>query len=486
MSIINTPTVSAELAESKLNKPPIEPKSSLGDLGVRWFYNAVLCQLLNTSNREYQRERVASVKWKQGIISTILNPNFARIPQVHIRVLVKEDGSLYFELVDGQQRMTAISDFISGGFPLGDLLIGGIDVSGLYYSEMPSKFQIDIMDYRVSCIWYESLDDEDVARLFVDVLNNTTNLNHQEKRNALRSHLITYCRDLARPAKGAKTVLLFKRFIEDDKEYLKYFKVNLKGRMELDEWILECCYFLVHSAEKGLTQNKLTDWVKATRKEEYSSTQKFSKDKKMFEEFWAHTYKIVKSVPKEYKNKLNGMTTQMLSLYGWELKKKYGKIDYAQYTKAFFDTHRRWSKTGSKALFVGETQCNGTQMPPFNELFGGKNANAIKTIWKVLNKELEKDPDFFGVIELDSRETFPQWMIEKKWEEQGFRDGYDGKELSEDNLAGDHDIPRSWGIKAGGVTEYENLVVTSQSHNLAKSNMSGQDYREQLELAGIV
>ena len=99
---------------------------------------------------------------------------------------------------------------------------------------------------------------------------------------------------------------------------------------------------------------------------------------------------------------------------------------------------------------------------------------------------MEKDPDFFGVIELDSRETFPQWMIEKKWEEQGFRDGYDGKELSEDNLAGDHDIPRSWGIKAGGVTEYENLVVTSQSHNLAKSNMSGQDYREQLELAGIV
>ncbi len=43
MSIINTPTVSAELAESKLNKPPIEPKSSLGDLGVKLFYNGGLC-----------------------------------------------------------------------------------------------------------------------------------------------------------------------------------------------------------------------------------------------------------------------------------------------------------------------------------------------------------------------------------------------------------------------------------------------------------
>ena len=41
-------------------------------------------------------------------------------------------------------------------------------------------------------------------------------------------------------------------------------------------------------------------------------------------------------------------------------------------------------------------------------------------------------------------------MIIKKCEEQGRKDGYDGKELNEDNLAGDHDIPRSWGIKAGG------------------------------------
>ena len=30
-------------------------------------------------------------------------------------------------------------------------------------------------------------------------------------------------------------------------------------------------------------------------------------------------------------------------------------------------------------------------MPPFNELFGGKNGNAIQTIFKVLDIELEKE-----------------------------------------------------------------------------------------------
>lgn len=479
MSIIDTPLVPAERAGEKLNLPPLEPKSTMGDLGVEWLYNAVLKKLLKTGAREYQREKVASVEWKQAIIATILNSAFARIPQVHIRVIAKDDGTLQFELVDGQQRMTAITDFLSGKFPLGDLMLNGTDVSGMYFEDLETNLKLNIEGYRISCIWYESLDEEDVADLFVNILNNTNNLTWQEKRNALRSHLISYCRDLARPEKGKKTIALFERYSKNEKEFLEHYNLNLRGRMELDEWILECCYFIKNGTEKGLTQLKLTKWVQSQHQNEYASVQKFSRDKKVFDEFWAFTYKIVKNTPKEYRSKLNGMTTQMLALYAWELKQKYGKIDYAQYTAKFFDIYTRWDKTGPDALYLNETEADGTQMPPFHELFGGKNANAIKTIWKVLDKERGiSGSDSFGVTELDPRVSFPHWQIIQKWEEQDRLDGYDGQPLDEDNLAGDHDIPRSWGIKAGGRTEYDNLVVTSVAHNAAKSNMTGDDYRK--------
>lgn len=475
--IIDSPLIAAERAEELLNKEPKEAKSTLGDLGIEWLDSAISHKLLIPGKREYQREKVAETPWKQAIINTILTSAYARIPQVHIRVLVDDNGNMHFELVDGQQRCTAITDFITGEYPLGEIVLDGQDMTGKYFSELDKKYQIMIHGYRISCIWYEGLDDEDTANLFVDILNNTNNLNYQEKRNALRSFLISWVRDKARPGKGQKTDPLFERIVKNDKEILECFKLNLKGRMELDEWILECCFFLKNGVVKGLTQKKLTKWVIAQHKDEYASEARFAKDKKMFEKFFHHTYKCVQNTPKEYKNKLNGMTTQMFSLYAWELLEKYGKLDYAQYATAFFDTYTRWST--DKTLYLNETEADGTQMPPFYELFGGKNANAIKTIWKVLDMEQAKGLDF-GVIELDPRETFPKWMIEKKWAEQDFKDGYDGKKLSEDNLAGDHDIPRSWGIAAGGVTEYDNLVVTSISHNAAKSNMSGDDYRNQV------
>lgn len=477
MSNISNPLISAELAEEQLNKPPLEPKSSLGDLGLGWLYDAILRKLLFTGQREYQREKVADTPWKQAIIDTILTSAFARIPQVHIRVVVNDRGEMHFELVDGQQRCTAITDFIAGEYPLGEMVIDGQDLTGKYYHELDRKYQTMIYDYRISCIWYEGLDDEDTANLFVNILNNTNNLNYQEKRNALRSFLITYARDLARPKKGQKTLSLFMRIIKDDKEFLECFKLNLRGRMELDEWILEICYFLKHGARKGITQKKLTKWITEQHKDEYASEARFAKDKKMFNDFFAHTYKIVQNTPKEYKNRLGGMLTQVLSLYAWELKTKYGKIDHAKYAEAFFDVYSRWSKGGKDALYIGRTHCAGGQLPAFCDLFAGKNSNAIKTIYGILDEEREAGLDF-GVIELDPRETFPHHVILKKWEEQGFKDGYDvGRELSEDNLAGDHDIPRSWGIAAGGVTEYDNLVVTSIAHNAAKSNMSGDDYR---------
>ena len=119
-------------------------------------------------------------------------------------------------------------------------------------------------------------------------------------------------------------------------------------------------------------------------------------------------------------------------------------------------------------------------MNPFNELFGGKNPNAIRTIFQVLDKELKDRKDDFGIIEIDPRETFTRSDILKKWQEQDGKCYYTGEPIEEDDLAGDHDIPRSWGIARGGVTEYKNLVITSLYHNNKKGNMTGEDYKKKI------
>ena len=53
--------------------------------------------------------------------------------------------------------------------------------------------------------------------------------------------------------------------------------------------------------------------------------------------------------------------------------------------------------------------------------------------------------------------------------------------MKEQNIAGDHYIPRSWGIDKGGVTEYDNLVVCSKRVNLQKGNMSGEEFKSLLK-----
>ena len=55
-----------------------------------------------------------------------------------------------------------------------------------------------------------------------------------------------------------------------------------------------------------------------------------------------------------------------------------------------------------------------------------------------------------------------------------------GFELTEKEIAGDHIIPRSAGLKAGGVTEYDNLQVIGKLDNIKKSNMSNEDYKSKI------
>jgi hypothetical protein len=487
MTIENyTPNYSCETAEELFGE--YETQCNNGDISVLWCTTAYI----NTSNRAYQREKVSTTKWKQDLMLTVLLNTFAGIPEIHIRVIETEGGYRY-ELIDGQQRITAITDFLNGVYALPSLVVDGCDVTGMMVDELretyPKVYQ-RIMDYRISCKWYEDLTDLQTAHLFIEVLNNVNDMKPQEIRNAILGFYSTYVRDTAR---GNYTDMsnpidphpLFERYTVKkkgvDKEYLKNFstKFTLNGRMEVDEWLSTLIYLVRNGHKSGITQDSHKSWVEEIQSPNGVYAARF-KDKKSSDETLNFALALMQSVPEEYRVKLNPMTSLMLVVYALECKNRGYDVIPEKFSPAFFDTYTRWSDT-KLALYAVEVTINGSQMPPFNELFGGKNANAIGTIFKVLDMDWKDSLKERGLILLDPRVSFSRADILKKWQEQGGKCFYTGEPIAEDNLAGDHYIPRSLGVDEGGVTEYENLVVCSKRMNIKKSNMKGDDFVKMIE-----
>ena len=481
-----------EIAQEQFGKTN-KAESYNGDVSVDYLTSA-RSPKIETGAREYQREKVSSLSWKQKIMLTVISNGYRKIPQIHIRV-IKIHGGFRFELIDGQQRVTSIIDFINGKFSLPNTpefnLGNGVDVRGKKFEDLPSNIKTQILEYRISCMWYENLSDEQTADLFINVLNNTNAMKPQEIRNAVRGYISTLIRNTARLEKRHD---LFERITSDGKnkkQYLKHFSTGFKvgGRMEVDEWLSELIYMQDNGYRNGVSQQKHTKWIKDVQSAggKYSTEAQFNEfNECTIQPLIAFSYYVIASVPSQLKYKLSPMLSQMLILYALELKNKYGKLDVPTYTKKFFEIYDNWSNTKNK-LYTNELMwgTKNEQMNPFNKLFGGRNPKAIGTITYILDKELVSDEDSFGVVKIDVR-NFSKSQIIQKWEEQGRKCFFTKQPLESKDIAGDHYIPRSWGIKMGGVTEMENLVVTSKQLNLKKLNMHGDDFIEMMETEKVV
>jgi hypothetical protein len=475
-----------EKAESVFGKTK-KAKSHYGDVSVEYLTSNKTPKI-DTQAREYQREKVASLKWKQKIMLTVLSDAFLKIPQIHIRVVMKGKGVFTYELVDGQQRVTSIIDFINGKFRLGNgvefNLGNGIDVRGMNIDDIYQNYSTlyhQIIDYRISCIWYENLTDEQTADLFINVLNNVNTMKPQEIRNAIRGKLSEYIRNSARFTK----LPIFERTYDGTIYKLKNFShaFNLSGRMEVDEWLSELIYLLQNGYRDGVSQTKHTLWISDIQKaggDLSTDAQFYDFEESVLTPLLNFSESVIKSVPSDKKHRLTPMLSQILILYGYELKNKHGKLDVSKYVSKFFSIYTDWSCTTKKLYnnhFMWTSNGKGTdQLEPFNKLFNGKNQRAFQTITKVLDVELKANFDEFGVTDLDPKRTFSTADIIRKWEEQGGKCFYYNIPIERTDLAGDHYIPHSYGIKAGGVTTYDNLRVTSKATNRKKLTIHGDDF----------
>ena len=143
----------------------------------------------------FQRGAVWTKKQKQLLIDSILTD--LDIPKIYLHEL-DDDDEFDEAAVDGQQRLTAITEFFNNEFPLSNQVndIGNISVKGKRFVELTENLKDKFESYELTVITLADASLEDVEEMFLR-LQNGTSLNPAEKRNAMRGEMTLFIRSIA-------------------------------------------------------------------------------------------------------------------------------------------------------------------------------------------------------------------------------------------------------------------------------------------------
>lgn len=144
---------------------------------------------LNLSPK-YQRDDAWDGKRRQKFVLSILQGY--DIPKVYLR-----ETATQFEVVDGKQRLTTLTNYLNDLFdlPRGIALIRGYDVSKKSYSELPEELREVIGQFKIDATIYADITELDTEEIFARLQLGAA-LNAQEKRNASSTPLSDFIRDI--------------------------------------------------------------------------------------------------------------------------------------------------------------------------------------------------------------------------------------------------------------------------------------------------
>jgi hypothetical protein len=142
----------------------------------QWYENGELILV-----PKFQRRSVWNPKARSFFIDTILRGK--PVPPIFIRQSLDiHKGTTIREVVDGQQRLNAIFDYLKGGFTVQKF--HNPSVGGLRFSELSEDERRSFLDYELSVALLTGATDSDVLDIFARINSFTIVLNEQEKRNA--------------------------------------------------------------------------------------------------------------------------------------------------------------------------------------------------------------------------------------------------------------------------------------------------------------
>ena len=158
---------------------------------LSWFYAEYKNRTLRLSPR-YQRNPIWSNGQKCFLIDSLISG--CPIPQVFLNIVTEGTGAqkkTYYDVVDGQQRLRAILEYMMDEYKLIATTAKSYPVSDEYkphigkkYSQLPPHLQDAIWDYHLSVQELRGWDEPEIRALFRRLNYVVERLNKQEMRHS--------------------------------------------------------------------------------------------------------------------------------------------------------------------------------------------------------------------------------------------------------------------------------------------------------------
>lgn len=128
---------------------------------------------------KFQRRPIWKTTAKAYLMDTLLR-DFP-VPPIHIRLAEDPTTGVRREIIDGQQRLRALFDFVEGNLRLSSSLDG--PWAGRTYDQLSDHLQSRLKLYKFHIFQYQGVDDETVLQIFSRINTYSVTLNAQELRN---------------------------------------------------------------------------------------------------------------------------------------------------------------------------------------------------------------------------------------------------------------------------------------------------------------
>lgn len=128
----------------------------------------------------YQRNPVWSPKNRSYLIDTILHDY--PVPEIFMQIETTSEGAIKYSVVDGQQRIRAILDYIDGEYAI--LESESKSFGGKEFKDLPDGTKKDFWDFEIVTRELKTSNDDEVTMVFKRMNKYVIPLNPQEIRNA--------------------------------------------------------------------------------------------------------------------------------------------------------------------------------------------------------------------------------------------------------------------------------------------------------------
>lgn len=153
---------------------------------IKWLTDQIRDELLSVDN-SFQRQYIWNIKNQVKLIETILL-GYA-IPEIYLWEQSTDSvtGNTTLSIIDGQQRLGSIFDFINDKFSLKNSFLDNRNkpYSNKIFSQLTEEERNKIWTYPVHVRFIKNIvNREDIVSMFLRLNSTTTTLNPQELRNA--------------------------------------------------------------------------------------------------------------------------------------------------------------------------------------------------------------------------------------------------------------------------------------------------------------